>query len=77
MSAIRLPEHLELLLTDEPVLDIYEYGPWRVPNRLVDELVELFDLVIEDPRGREFPPGQPSGTEQQRHKRLRGDVVDH
>ncbi|MFJ9552581.1 AAA family ATPase [Nocardiopsis sp. NPDC101807] len=77
MSAIRLPEHLELLLTDEPVLDIYEYGPWRVPNRLVDELVELFDAVIEDPRGREFPPGQPSGTEQQRHKRLRGDVVDH
>ncbi|MBB6119209.1 AAA family ATPase [Nocardiopsis algeriensis] len=77
MSAIRLPEHLELLLTDEPVLDIYEYGPWRVPHRLVDDLVELFDTVIEDPRARDFPPGRASGSDQQRHKRLRGDVVDH
>src|SRR5918992_331548 len=25
----RLPEHLELLLTEEPVLDVYAYGPWR------------------------------------------------
>ncbi|MBC6461220.1 AAA family ATPase [Actinomadura sp. HBU206391] len=40
MSAPRLPEHLELLLTDEPVLDVYAHGPWRVPDGLYDELRE-------------------------------------
>jgi Holliday junction resolvasome RuvABC ATP-dependent DNA helicase subunit len=29
-----LPEHLELLLTDEPLLDVYSCGPWRVPDGL-------------------------------------------
>ncbi|HEU5156562.1 MAG TPA: AAA family ATPase [Streptosporangiaceae bacterium] len=32
MSGPRLPERLELLLTEEPVLDVYAYGPWRVPD---------------------------------------------
>lgn len=77
MSAIRLPEHLELLLTDEPVLDVYDYGPWRVPNRLTEELIELFDMVIEDPRGLEFPPGSPSGTPAKRRERMVNEAVDH
>ncbi|MEO5876529.1 MAG: hypothetical protein ABIS86_13765, partial [Streptosporangiaceae bacterium] len=38
MTAPRLPEHLELLLTDEPVFDLYSHGPWRVPDGLLDEL---------------------------------------
>ncbi|MQY07805.1 AAA family ATPase [Actinomadura macrotermitis] len=38
MNAPRLPEHLELLLTDEPVLDVYAHGPWRVPDGLYEEL---------------------------------------
>ncbi|SEG07457.1 AAA+-type ATPase, SpoVK/Ycf46/Vps4 family [Thermomonospora echinospora] len=38
MSPPRLPEHLELLLTDEPVLDVYAHGPWRVPDGLYEEL---------------------------------------
>ncbi|MDL4774727.1 AAA family ATPase [Actinomadura xylanilytica] len=40
MSSPRLPEHLELLLTDEPVLDVYGFGPWRVPDGLYEELRE-------------------------------------
>ena len=40
MSAPRLPEHLELLLTDEPLLDVYSHGPWRVPDGLYDEVRE-------------------------------------
>ncbi|RAY11695.1 hypothetical protein DPM19_29175 [Actinomadura craniellae] len=40
MSSPRLPEHLELLLTDEPVLDVYAHGPWRVPDGLYEELRE-------------------------------------
>ena len=32
MSGLEIPDHLELLLTGEPVLDIYADGPWRVPD---------------------------------------------
>jgi Holliday junction resolvasome RuvABC ATP-dependent DNA helicase subunit len=35
-----LPEHLGLLLADEPVLDLYAAGPWRVPDGLVGEVWE-------------------------------------
>src|SRR6185437_3947811 len=37
---LRLPEHLELLLTDEPVFDLYAAGPWRVPDELVSQVRE-------------------------------------
>jgi SpoVK/Ycf46/Vps4 family AAA+-type ATPase len=40
MSGPRLPEHLELLLTEEPVLDVYAYGPWRVPDGLYERVRE-------------------------------------
>ena len=40
MSSPRLPEHLEILLTDEPVFDVYSHGPWRVPDGLIAELPE-------------------------------------
>ncbi len=38
MSGLEIPDHLELLLTGEPVLDIYAAGPWRVPDGLVGEV---------------------------------------
>ncbi|WP_241683098.1 hypothetical protein [Actinomadura sp. J1-007] len=50
MSAPRLPEHLELLLTDEPVLDVYAHGPWRVPDGLYEELRERAMEYNRDPR---------------------------
>ena len=45
-----MPEHLELLLTDEPVLDVYAYGPWRVPDGLYEELRERALEFNRDPR---------------------------
>ncbi|WP_433333541.1 AAA family ATPase [Spirillospora sp. CA-294931] len=47
---MRLPEHLELLLTDEPVLDVYSYGPWRVPEGLFEEISGRVDALAADPR---------------------------
>lgn len=29
-----------MLLTEEPVLDVYAYGPWRVPDGLYEEMRE-------------------------------------
>ncbi|XRQ11455.1 AAA family ATPase [Actinomadura welshii] len=51
---MRLPEHLELLLTDEPVLDVYSYGPWRVPDGLYEEIAARIDGLAADPRAREL-----------------------
>ncbi|WP_051107772.1 AAA family ATPase [Actinomadura atramentaria] len=47
---MRLPEHLELLLTDEPVLDVYAHGPWRVPDGLFEQVSERIDALAADPR---------------------------
>lgn len=51
---MRLPEHLEPLLTDEPVLDVYSYGPWRVPDGLFDEIATRIDGLAADPRAVEL-----------------------
>ena len=40
MGKLSLPEHLELLLTDEPFLDLYGYGPWRVPGGLAVQVCQ-------------------------------------
>jgi replication-associated recombination protein RarA len=47
---VQLPEHLELLLTDEPVLDVYSYGPWRVPDGCYEETVRRIAALLTDPR---------------------------
>ncbi|XRQ13613.1 AAA family ATPase [Actinomadura welshii] len=50
MSSPRLPDHLEVLLTEEPVLDVYAHGPWRVPDGLYDEMRERAVEYNRDPR---------------------------
>ncbi|MFF5260826.1 AAA family ATPase [Actinomadura viridis] len=47
---MRLPDHLGLLLTEEPVLDVYAYGPWRVPDGLFEEISARIDALANDPR---------------------------
>ncbi|MFD0691770.1 AAA family ATPase [Actinomadura fibrosa] len=47
---MRLPEKLELLVSDEPVIDLYAYGPWRVPDGLFDELRDRIAALVGDPR---------------------------
>jgi hypothetical protein len=49
---MRLPEHLEILMTDEPILVVYSYGPWRVPDGLFEEIGERLETLAEDPAGR-------------------------
>ncbi|NEA29562.1 hypothetical protein G3I70_44745, partial [Actinomadura bangladeshensis] len=51
---MRLPDHLGLLLTDEPVLDVYSHGPWRVPDGLFEEISARIDGLAADPRAAEL-----------------------
>jgi SpoVK/Ycf46/Vps4 family AAA+-type ATPase len=54
MTAVRLPEHLEILLTDEPVLDLYGHSPWRVPSGRYEKTVERIAALAEDPRAKQL-----------------------
>jgi hypothetical protein len=72
MEKLRIPEHLELLLTDEPVLDLYSFGPWRVPHGLYEEIAERAKTLNSHPKARDFPykltdffdeHGSPPGAE--------------
>ncbi|MCD0448580.1 AAA family ATPase [Actinocorallia sp. API 0066] len=49
-----MPEHLELLVTDEPVFDVYAHGPWRVPDGLIEELTARAQAFAADDRGKEL-----------------------
>ncbi|TDB89108.1 ATP-binding protein, partial [Actinomadura sp. 7K534] len=55
---MRLPEHLELLVSDEPVMDLYAHGPWRVPDGLYDEIRGRIDAFVADPRCAPLTTGQ-------------------
>jgi SpoVK/Ycf46/Vps4 family AAA+-type ATPase len=57
VSAPRLPDHLALLLTDEPLLDVYSHGPWRVPDGLYDEVRERALEFDRDERAKELTSG--------------------
>ena len=56
MGKLTLPEHLQLLLTGEPVLDIYAAGPWRVPDDLADEMWERGRDLDASPEARSLRP---------------------
>ncbi|MFF5205958.1 AAA family ATPase [Streptosporangium sp. NPDC000396] len=49
MDHPRLPENLQLLLSDEPVLDLYSYGPWRVPDGLYEQVRARAIALNDDP----------------------------
>lgn len=50
MGAVPLPEHLELIVSDEPLLDLWAVGPWRVPDGLCEEIGARVERLVEDPR---------------------------
>ncbi len=52
MGALSLPAHLELLLSNEPVFDLYRAGPWRVPDGLIEEIRERTRGLSETPEAR-------------------------
>ncbi|MFA1541009.1 AAA family ATPase [Actinomadura monticuli] len=47
---MRLPENLELLVSEDRVLDLYAHGPWRVPDGLFAEIRDRVDALVRDPR---------------------------
>ncbi|MEU7895141.1 AAA family ATPase [Nonomuraea sp. NPDC049152] len=49
MDRPSLPENLQLLLSDEPVLDLYSYGPWRVPDGLYEQVRARAVALNNDP----------------------------
>ncbi|TDQ01507.1 AAA family ATPase [Labedaea rhizosphaerae] len=50
MNALKVPERLELLLLDEPVLDLYAAGPWRVPDGVYERIAERVGRLYRDRR---------------------------
>lgn len=61
MRGLEIPEHLELLLTGEPVLDIYAAGPWRVPDGLVGEVFGRARELAACDEARSVPAQVPEG----------------
>ncbi|MGW5685343.1 AAA family ATPase [Nonomuraea sp. NPDC003754] len=66
MDRPNLPESLKLLLSDEPVLDLYSYGPWRVPDGLYEQVraraAELNDDPAAEALAVELPAFLAEGT---------------
>ncbi|KAA5830671.1 AAA family ATPase [Saccharopolyspora hirsuta] len=66
MDRPTLPEHLRLLLSDEPVLDVYSHGPWRVPDGLYEEIWARAEELNRDPAAErlavELPDFYAEGT---------------
>ena len=51
----QIPDHLELLLTDEPYLDLLGGpGPWRVPDGLFEEIDARIERLLASPAAAEF-----------------------
>lgn len=51
----QIPDHLELLLSDEPYLDLLGGpGPWRVPDGLFEEIDARIERLLASPAAAEF-----------------------
>jgi hypothetical protein len=60
MTSLVLPEHLELLLTNEPVLDLYHFGPWRVPDGLEAQVADRARELAATPEAKSLRVKLPS-----------------
>lgn len=50
MIKLDLPDELALAFAEEPVLDIYAVGPWRIPEGFLDSLRERVERAVSDER---------------------------
>lgn len=50
MIKLDLPDELALSYAEEPVLDLYSVGPWRIPDGLLDSLRQRAALAVADER---------------------------
>ncbi|HEY6740076.1 MAG TPA: hypothetical protein VI076_14635, partial [Actinopolymorphaceae bacterium] len=62
MSGLRLPAPLAVLVTDEPLFDVFAYGPWVWPDDLTSVLEERLRALAEDERAQALPLASPVGT---------------
>jgi hypothetical protein len=58
MSEAGLRGALDLLFSDEPVIDLYSYGPWRVRDGLIEELSAHIDTLVADERSSQLTVGK-------------------
>ena len=57
VDVAKVPEHLAVLLREEPVLDLYAAGPWRVPDGVYDRIAERVGRFARDRRAAPAVPG--------------------
>ena len=50
MIKFDLPDDLALAFVEEPILDIYAVGPWRMPEGLMDSVRAAAERAVADPR---------------------------
>lgn len=50
MIKLDLPDELVLSFAEEPVLDLYSVGPWRIPEGLLGSMQERAALIVADER---------------------------
>src|SRR5688572_1388650 len=55
MIKLDLPDDLVLSFAEEPVLDLYSVGPWRIPDGLLGSIRERVALVVADERMSDWP----------------------
>lgn len=59
VTSLDLPPHLELLVSDGPVLDVYSAGPCLVPDELRQELADKLNALAQDPKSVKFTVVDP------------------
>lgn len=50
MMKIDIPDELSLSFVEEPVLDIYAVGPWRMPDGLLESMASKAAAAVDDAR---------------------------
>ncbi|MDQ3913928.1 MAG: AAA family ATPase [Actinomycetota bacterium] len=50
MIRLDLPDELALCFVEEPVLDLYSSGPWRIPDGFLDSLGRAVERAVADER---------------------------
>ena len=50
MIKLDLPDELALGFVEEPILDLYAIGPWRIPDGLLASMKEAAERAVADPR---------------------------
>jgi Holliday junction resolvasome RuvABC ATP-dependent DNA helicase subunit len=66
-----VPEEFELSYVEEPILDLYSHGPWRIPDGLLDEMQSRALKLVADPRVAEW-----SGNANEAYREPKNGIAD-